>query len=139
MRFATLILLVLTQLSNVIAFQSFQDFFPDGKYCLQQEIKNKEGKRHQSCTDPINIRTKYPYLIIWKENRTGSYDHGINVVKPESWPDLKKSKSEEDRKLHFTLNNASFHLYFPHQHHNLVGKAIKITLKLNGVLLAQSL
>lgn len=68
-------------------------------------------------------------------------EHGIHVVKPESWPDVVdlKSKSPEDREIHFTMNNASMNLRFPHHHHNLVGKSIDFTLKLNGILLAQSL
>ncbi len=123
------------------ALQLYRDFFPDGKYCLIQELKTNKTKHHKLCSDPIVIRTKYPYLIIWDEHHDRSYDHGIHVVQPESWPnvvDLKKSKSEEDRELHFTLHNTSFHLY--HQrHHHLQRTSMNFTLKLkDGLLLVHS-
>eukprot|EP01040_Poterioochromonas_malhamensis_P014851 gene14851-16517_t len=133
--------MLLALFSEAFAFQLFQDFFPDGKYCLIQELKNHETKHHESCSDPIVIRTKYPYLIIWKEHQERMSDHSIHVVKPESWPDVVelKSKSEEDKELHFTLHNTSFHLHHQRQHQNLHRQSVNFTLKLkSGLLLVQS-
>eukprot|EP01040_Poterioochromonas_malhamensis_P014850 gene14850-16515_t len=62
-------------------------------------------------------------------------EHGIQVVKPESWPDVVDLKSKSVRELHFTLKNASHHQH--HQHHTFEGGLINFTLKFNGVLLAQ--
>ncbi len=146
MRLAILIhfLIALALLSEDFSFQLFQDFFPDGKYCLIQELKRKnETKHHQTCRDPIVIRTKYPYLIIWKEHQEKMSDHSIHVVKPESWSDAVdlKSKSEEDKELHFTLNNTSFHLHSHDHHHSSQHEenSMNFTLKLNdGILLVQS-
>eukprot|EP01040_Poterioochromonas_malhamensis_P018235 gene18235-21242_t len=67
-------------------------------------------------------------------------DHGIHVVTPESWPDVAdlKSKSEEDRELHFTLHNTSFQLHSHDLNHSSQHEE-NFTLKLNdGILLVQS-
>eukprot|EP01040_Poterioochromonas_malhamensis_P011415 gene11415-12445_t len=71
-------------------------------------------------------------------------DHSIHVVKPESWPDVVdlRSKSEEDRELHFRLHNTSFHLHSHQQQKQnptLERQSMDFTLKLNnGLLLVQS-
>eukprot|EP01040_Poterioochromonas_malhamensis_P017549 gene17549-20211_t len=133
--------MALALFSEVFTFQLYQEFFPDGKYCALQELKNHETKHHEFCSDPIVIRTKYPYLIIWNENHDRNYDHSIHVVKPKSWSDVVdlKAKPEEDKELHFTLNNTSFHLHHQRHHQNLHRQSVNFTLKFNsGLLLVQS-
>ncbi len=132
------VLVVLSQLSDIFAFQLFEDLFPDGKYCPLQELKTNEAQDHQSlsCPDPIVIRTKYPYLILWKENQEKIDENRIHVIQPHSWPDFidLKSMSAEDNVMHFTLHNTSFH----HHAHRQDGKSIDFTLKINGILLVQT-
>eukprot|EP01040_Poterioochromonas_malhamensis_P015482 gene15482-17331_t len=125
------ILFILYRVSDIFAFQLFQDFFPDGKYCPLQDLKTNE-----SCAEPIVIRTKYPYLILWRENSEKADERRIHVVQPQSWPDLVdlESISAEDKELHFTLHNTSFH----HHGHHLEEKSIDFTLKINGILLVQT-